>query len=128
MLASIVGLAVGYVVALAVGGAVFGAVVGASVGIAQWLVLRRQVPRAGWWVLVSTVGGAIGFAASGAADQAVGGAVGFAAYEEAAGFDLSGVMGGGAGFAVNGAITGVVLVWLLRQTITLEPSQPEDAA
>jgi len=29
---------------------------GCAVGIGQWLVLRRQRARSGWWVLVSTVG------------------------------------------------------------------------
>jgi len=49
--------------------AVLGAALGASLGIAQWLVLRRQVSRAGWWVLANTVafavGGAVVEAASG---------------------------------------------------------------
>ncbi len=40
--------------------ALIGAFGGASVGIAQWLVLRRQVARAGWWVLASIVGFAVG--------------------------------------------------------------------
>ena len=40
--------------------AVLGAVLGASLGIAQWLVLRRQVSRAGWWVLANTVAFAVG--------------------------------------------------------------------
>ena len=35
---------------------VVGAVGGASVGIVQWLVLRAEVARAGWWVVASTVG------------------------------------------------------------------------
>jgi hypothetical protein len=30
--------------------------VGFSFGIMQWLVLRRHIPRAGWWVLTSTAG------------------------------------------------------------------------
>jgi hypothetical protein len=37
---------------------------GISVGVAQWLILRRQVPRSGHWILVSavawTIGGTIG--------------------------------------------------------------------
>jgi hypothetical protein len=48
------------VVALEVAFALSGALGGASVGIAQWLVLRRQVSRAGWWVLASSVGLAVG--------------------------------------------------------------------
>ncbi|MCZ6530531.1 MAG: hypothetical protein O6949_09435, partial [Chloroflexi bacterium] len=52
-----VAAAVGFAVAAAVGMAV----AGASLGIAQWLVLRRQVSRAGWWVGASSVGLAVGF-------------------------------------------------------------------
>ncbi len=66
------------------------AVGGVVVRVLQWLVLRRQVGRAGWWVLASTVGWAVG--------GHVGGTLGWA------------VLG-----AVYGAITGSVLVWLLRQ-------------
>ncbi len=29
---------------------------GLAVGLAQWVVLRRQIPRAGWWVASSTLG------------------------------------------------------------------------
>ena len=59
---------------------------GAVVGLLQWLVLRRQVARAGWWVLASTLG------------WVVGGPLGWA----------------GLG-AVYGAMTASVLVWLLNQ-------------
>jgi hypothetical protein len=86
VLASSVGLAVGLAVgdavdavARAVGGAVSdavgGAVVGAVSGVAQWLILRRQVRRAGWWILASTVGWAVGGAVGGAVGLAVVGAV-----------------------------------------------------
>ena len=40
--------------ALAVGGA--GAVVGLGLGSAQWLVLRRHVRSAGWWILANSLG------------------------------------------------------------------------
>ena len=30
--------------------------IGAATGLVQWLVLRRRVPRAGWWVLASALG------------------------------------------------------------------------
>ena len=46
------------------GGAAGGAVGGAVVGLMQWLVLRRQVLQARWWVLASTVGWSLGWAAS----------------------------------------------------------------
>lgn len=77
---------VGFVVAVAAGGTVL--------GVLQWLVLRRQVARTGWWVLASTVGWVVGGFVSGITDAAAGWAV----------------LG-----AVYGAITGIVLVWLLRR-------------
>ncbi len=96
VLASTVGVAVGPVVALslAVGGAVDGAViyavVGAVVGVMQWVVLRRQITRAGWWVLASTVGVGVAVAMSGVVDVAVSG-------------------------GIYGTITGATMAWLLRQ-------------
>lgn len=39
---------------------VAGGMAGAVVGAAQWFVLRRWVQRAGWWVLASGVGFALG--------------------------------------------------------------------
>ena len=63
---------------------------GTVVGGLQWLVLRRQVPRAGWWVLASTAGWVVGMPLG----------------------DVVGPPGLGAAY---GAITGIALVWLLRQ-------------
>ncbi len=65
-------------------------VFGTVVGVLQWLVLRRRVPRAGWWVLASTVGWVVGMPLG----------------------DIVGPPGLGAAY---GAITGTALVWLLRQ-------------
>ena len=81
------------------GGAVVGAdagwVAGAGLsgtllGTVQWLVLRRQLDGAAWWVPASTVG------------WVVGGPVG-------------GALGWGALGAVYGAVTAPVLAWLLRR-------------
>ncbi len=69
-----------------VGVSVFGTVV----GVAQWAVLRHQVSRAGWWVLASTVGWGVGLPLG----------------------DIVGPPGLGAAY---GTITGIALVWLLRQ-------------
>ncbi len=63
---------------------------GTLAGVLQWLVLRREVARAGWWVLGSTVGWVVAIP--------------------------WGDMMGPPGWALYGAITGTVLVWLLRQT------------
>ena len=87
----------GWTVVVALGGAV--------TGILQWLVLRRQVSRAGWWVLASTVGWGLSMAVS----MAVAGA-----FEVVAVGLLFGLLVGG---AVLGAVTGGALVWLLRQPV-----------
>jgi hypothetical protein len=118
--------------ARAFGGVVLGALVGGLVaGAIQWLVLRQQVYRAGWWVLASTVGGAVAFAVGGAVGGALAWLVGWIGVEL-----LSQAIPGGmsaaedgirhlgkimgvpvvlaVGVALAGAITGPVLIWLLR--------------
>jgi len=119
-------------IARAFGGVVFGALVGGFVaGAMQWLVLRQQVYRAGWWVLASTVGGAVAFAVGGAVGGAVAWFVGWIGVE----FLNQSIPGGmsaaedgirhlgkivgvpvvlAVGGTVAGAITGPVLIWLLR--------------
>jgi hypothetical protein len=86
-----------YTLVMALGGAV--------AGILQWLVLRTQVFRAGWWVLASTVGWGLSMTMWGAGMvlQYVWGDSGTLI-----------MVGGG---PVLGAITGVALVWLLRQPV-----------
>lgn len=37
----------------------FGAALGSVVGLMQWLVLRRQISLAGWWILASAAGLAV---------------------------------------------------------------------
>ena len=37
-----------------------GTVLGAAMGASQWLILQRQLYRAGWWVIVSTLAWTIG--------------------------------------------------------------------
>ena len=117
VLASTVGMAVGIAVLEAavfrvlgaVGGAVdgvvAGAVVGTSVGIAQWLVLRRQVSRAGWWVLASIVGFAVGFGVG------VGWVMASAVAETV-------TVGLYAGWAVGGASVGIAQWLVLRRQVS----------
>ena len=56
--------AVGFTVAAAADNAVSEAldfvVYGVPVGVTQWLVLRRQVSRAGWWILATLAAFAVG--------------------------------------------------------------------
>ena len=72
---------------------------GAVPGFLQWLLLRRRVPRSGWWVLASGVGMA---------------GCGMAYLGLTRGSDVRIAWGGAAGGAVYAAVTGIVLAWLLR--------------
>jgi serine/threonine-protein kinase len=94
--ASAIGWAIGWAVGGIVAVAAFyqiiiGAVGGACAGIAQWQVLQRHVPDSFWWIVASATGWAAGWAVS------------------------DGLFGLGHG-AVAGALTGVLLLWLLRHT------------
>jgi hypothetical protein len=64
VLASTVGGIVGNSVATssARNWAAAGALMGAGMGIAQWLILRRRIPQAAWWIPATTAGGALGLA------------------------------------------------------------------
>lgn len=81
---------------LDVGWVVEAGLYGVVLGVLQWLVLRGQVALSGLWVVASTVGWIVG-------DPVCSSLMGFGT--------LSWVVFG----AVYGAITGLVLVWLLRQ-------------
>ena len=72
-----------------------GAVAGASIGVLQWLLLRREVVAAGWWVLASALGWAVAYLAPWAGPSTLRGAT---------------TLG-----LVIGSLTGIVLVWLLRR-------------
>ncbi len=78
---------------------------GAVIGILQWFVLRRQVSRASWWVLASTLGWASCMAVAGA---------GMIATPMGLGPLLRSLIGGG---VVLGAVTGGALIRLLRQPV-----------
>ena len=131
--------------------------IGIGVGTAQWLILRRWIDRAGWWILANGLGlvvvvplntalpGAMSEAAKAAVTGAMAGAiagllqylilrqqVGRAWLWVVAGIAGWAVGGGGAavlraitgleegtgeviGAAAYAALTGAVIVWLLRQ-------------
>jgi len=69
---------------------------GTLVGVLQWLVLKQRIPRAGWWILASTLGWI-------------------------AGIPAGSVVGWNGLGAVYGAITGLALVLLLRHKNTIRP-------
>jgi len=75
-------------------------------GILQWLILRRKVPRAGWWLLANLLGSLVG-------------AISFpiaVAISETGNWGLAMMTFGLVFGAGIGAITGTGLVWLLRQS------------
>lgn len=74
-----------------------GLVVGLAMGIAGWLVLRREVHWAGWWIIMSIVGWSTGLAL------------------------LPGFLSTG---STAGALTGIALEFLLRNPI--KPSSPKN--
>ena len=85
-----------------------GVLFGILSGILPWLVLRRQLARAGWWVPAHLLG------------SLVGGAMGIVAFHTVAliGFYQFVWAAAGAMFGAGlGAVTGITLVWLLRQPI-----------
>jgi hypothetical protein len=74
-------------------------------GILQWLILRRNIPRAGWWVFANLIGSLVGAIAFPIA----------VAISETGNWSLA-IIVFGMGFGTgNGAITGAALLWLLRQ-------------
>jgi hypothetical protein len=96
--------------------ALMGVVFGILSGVMPWLVLRRLVAHAGWWVpahlLGSLVGGAIGIVAFHAVSL-----IGLYQFDWAA----AGAMFG----AGLGAITGITLNWLLRQPVSEGEARPQ---
>lgn len=64
-------------------GALAGAVAGAVIGAAQWLVLRRRIANASWWIPATSLGFALGLgigtavvdAGTGVGDLAISGAI-----------------------------------------------------
>jgi hypothetical protein len=90
----------------AMAGLLLGSVFGVVSGILQWLILRRKVARAGWWLLANLLGSMVGAIAILIA----------APIGEAGNWSLA-IMTFGLVFgAGNGAMTGGALVWLLSQS------------
>ena len=91
---------------------------GIAAGVLQWLVLRQQVARAGWWVLASTVAGAV----IGVVGVVVGAAVGFGVRWVDGGPETTGANSGGdwvlgVGLVLYGTVLGVLQWLVLRQQV-----------
>lgn len=95
-------------------------VLGPILGVPQWRVLRRFVPRAGWWVLANGVAWAVGMPLVFLGVQA--GAAGGSPWRAIAAGALSLLAAG----AAVGAVHGAAMVWLLRGRPGIEasPSSP----
>lgn len=97
-------------VGVAVGGLVISFGFGLAAGTLQWLILRRQVKRSGWWAPASAVlvfcglivGLIVSVTLTGEMPDVYGSGAAFAA----------------AGGAVFGMTSGFVLLWLLRQPMS----------
>jgi hypothetical protein len=116
VVASTVGLYVGWVLAFVIiafysvvfgldycdacDGLAFVIGIGIGIGVAQWLVLRRRVSGAGWWVLASAVGG-YGIMQAG-----------FTGYSESVEMSFVSLLGLTGVVALSGAVTGT-LQWLI---------------
>jgi hypothetical protein len=87
-------------------GIVIGSVFGVVSGILQWLILRRHVKSAGWWVVANLLGSLV---------SAIAGVGAFTAISATGNSGLGTMMFGLVFGAGNGALTGAMLVWLLRQ-------------
>jgi hypothetical protein len=83
---------------------IFGALSGGVEGFAQWLVLRRYLRTAGWWIVAMMAAEALAAAASLVASRG-------AAFDGLAALVITRLT---SGFIVA-ATTGAVLAWLLRQ-------------
>lgn len=88
------------------------AIAGLLIGLAQWPVLRRRVPRAGWWVAASAVGYVVGGAAALTIGTGLNGLVGMVSptTANALAHTAPNLTGG----LLCGAITGLWLARLLR--------------
>jgi len=61
VLLTLLGLGVGFLVGFVLGHLVLGNVsvgigIGAVVGLFQWLLLRKRIPHASWWILATVIG------------------------------------------------------------------------
>jgi hypothetical protein len=86
-------------------------IVGLSVGALQWLLLRRNLNKAGWWPVVSALAWPVGYMFGGGLGAALGTAVGSLFLGALLGAAFTGV--------IIGAITGALLLWLLRKNRAL---------
>ena len=95
----------------ALGSFVFLAFMGLGVGLMQWLLLRRDLNKTGWWPVMNALAWPLGYMFGGSAGMGLGQAFGSPLIANLLSASFTG--------AIIGAITGVVLLWLLRENAAL---------
>lgn len=90
--------------------AALGVALGAILGAAQWIVLRKHAPKAGWWIVANAIAWAIGMflVFVGTSFIPDNGAV-------TAGVVAAVVIGVACAGTAVGAIHGLALIWLVRE-------------
>ena len=121
VLALYLGSAAGFFIGYGLTGVAAAAIGGTILGLAQWLVLRRHVSEAGFWILASCVALTVG--ASWVVDQGIRSTI--RSLDSSPEFikmlRWAGI--GAVSGAIGGAIKGGILVWLLRQPKDSERNQ-----
>src|SRR5512136_113430 len=95
----------------ALGTFAFVAFMGLGVGVAQWLVLRRDLNKTGWWPVMSAVAWPLAYMFGGTLGALVGQALNVPF--------IGGMLGAVAIGVIAGAVTGAVLLWMLRENRAL---------
>jgi hypothetical protein len=99
------------------------AVTGGVAGLFQWLLLRRWVYRAGWWVLASPLAGATGGVLAMFAFEFV-----FTNVDSPILSWLLPAIVGAVGGGMYGIITGFVLAWLYTDQIPQKTEQTAESS
>jgi hypothetical protein len=104
-------------IAFYIGSTVAGVVTGTAIDVMQWLILKKAVCKARWWVLANVIGWTVGEVLLWAVIVGVMGGGRVTVNGAIAGLlELKGEAVILLSSAVNGAIAGVPLVWLLRHS------------
>jgi hypothetical protein len=106
-------------VGFALGSFAFLPFMGLGVGLMQWLLLRRDLNKTGWWPLTNALIWPLGYMMGSAVGVTVGAAVGSPLVANL----LSAVITG----ALIGAVSGAVLLWILRENRALLDSLRQEA-